>query len=70
MERERDERRQVRDSHKVPNWQDYLEAEAAKRDEEASRALNASSAIMILADFTGSVTANSIAGWSRASIGR
>jgi hypothetical protein len=38
-ERERDERRQVRDNHKVPNWQGYLEAEAAKGNEDALRAL-------------------------------
>jgi hypothetical protein len=39
MERERDERRQVRDNHKMPHWQGYLEAEAAKGSEDALRAL-------------------------------
>lgn len=36
---ERDERRQVRDTHRIPNWQGYLEAEAAKGNEEALRVL-------------------------------
>ena len=39
LERERDERRQVRDRNQVPNWQGYLEAEAAKGNEAALRTL-------------------------------
>lgn len=39
IERERDERRQTRAAHPVPNWQGYLEAEAAKGNEQALAAL-------------------------------
>jgi len=39
VEREREERRQARAAHPVPNWQGYLEAEAAKGNEQALVAL-------------------------------
>jgi hypothetical protein len=39
LERERDERRQIRDRNQIPNWQGYLEAEAAKGNEDALRTL-------------------------------
>lgn len=39
VEREREERRQTRAAHPVPNWQGYLEAEAAKGNEQALAAL-------------------------------
>src|SRR5271166_5759019 len=39
MEREREERRQVRAAHPIPNWQGYLEAEAAKGNEPALASL-------------------------------
>jgi hypothetical protein len=37
--REREERRQARAAHSIPNWQGYLEAEAAKGNEQALAAL-------------------------------
>jgi hypothetical protein len=37
--REREERRQVRAAHPIPNWQSYLEVEAAKGNEAALAAL-------------------------------
>ena len=39
IERERAERRQTRGAHPIPNWQGYLEAEAAKGNERALAAL-------------------------------
>jgi hypothetical protein len=39
VERERDERRQTRAAHPIRNWQCYLEAEAAKGNEQALAAL-------------------------------
>ena len=39
IEREREERRQTRGAHPIPNWQGYLEATAAKGDEQALAAL-------------------------------
>jgi len=39
IEREREERRQVRAAHPIPNWQGYLEAEAAKGNEQALASL-------------------------------
>jgi hypothetical protein len=39
IEREREERRQVRAAHPIPNWQGYLETEAAKGNEAALAAL-------------------------------
>ena len=41
VERERQERRQVRAAHSIPNWQGYLEAEATKGNEQALEALRA-----------------------------
>jgi Large polyvalent protein-associated domain 7 len=39
--REAEDRRQVRDRHPIPTWQGFLEAEAARGDEAALRALRA-----------------------------
>lgn len=39
VEREREERRQARAAHSIPNWQGYLEAEAANGNEQALAAL-------------------------------
>ena len=39
VEREREERRQIRAAHPIPNWQGYLEAEAEKGNEQALAAL-------------------------------
>jgi hypothetical protein len=39
VEREREERRQLRAAHPIPNWQSYLEAEAAKGNEQALASL-------------------------------
>lgn len=39
VEREREERRQARAAHPIPNWQGYLEAEAAKGNEQALASL-------------------------------
>ena len=39
VEREREERRQTRAAHSIPNWQGYLEAEAAKGSAQALAAL-------------------------------
>jgi hypothetical protein len=39
MAREREERRQVRAAHPIPNWQGYLEAEAAKGNAAALASL-------------------------------
>jgi hypothetical protein len=39
VEREREERRRVRAAYAIPNWQGYLEAEAAKGNEQALAAL-------------------------------
>ena len=39
VEREREERHQTRAAHPIPNWQGYLEAEAAKGNEQALAAL-------------------------------
>ncbi len=37
--REAEERRQVREAHRAPNWQTWLEAKAASGDKEAAEAL-------------------------------
>jgi len=39
IEREREERRQGREDHRIPTWQGYLEAEAAKGNEPALTSL-------------------------------
>ena len=39
VEREREERRQARAAHPIPNWQGYLEAETVKGNEQALAAL-------------------------------
>jgi hypothetical protein len=39
VDREREERRQTRAAHSIPNWQGYLEAQASKGNEQALAAL-------------------------------
>ena len=41
IKREAEERREVREAHRAPNWQAWLEAEAANGNAEAATALHA-----------------------------